>query len=144
MPSRLEYYRHRPARQLSRALVGYIFATTFLVTVGVLLVPATFVCSAIELGLLSTGQAVWSSSVPLNVSLIAAMALGLLLTHEASEMGCESRLLTDVLQTLSDEGTFAKEDRPHRRLLGLVPYVGVLLGIPVACLAAYVLVLLVP
>jgi hypothetical protein len=144
MPNRLEYYRHRPAKRLWLTLTCYIFATTFFVTVGVLLVPATFVGAALELGLLSAGQTVWSCSMPLNAAMVAAIALALLLTHEASEMGCESRLLTDIFQTLKDDGCLGQESRMQRLLLAGAPYGGVLVGIPVTCLVAYVLVMLVP
>jgi hypothetical protein len=144
MDHRLQYYRGRGAARLSFALASYIFATTILITSAVVLVPAAFIFSAREFGVMGDGTTIWSCSLPLTMDTAIAFAIALLLSHEASEMGCESRLLTEIFNTLTGEDSFEKEPRGWRRARCLAPYLGVLSGVPAACLAAYVLVWVMP
>lgn len=144
MDHRIQFYRERGAARLSLALTSYIFATTMLITSAVLLVPAAFYCSAREIGVLSCDVTIWSCAVPLNMEIVVAIAVALLLSHEASEMGCESRLLTEIFNTLTSDDSFGEEPRRFRRLRNLSSYLGLLAGVPAAILGAVVLVWLIP
>jgi hypothetical protein len=144
MSYRLAYYRRLPANRLSVALSGYAFATTLLITAAVLLVPAAFLFTVRELGLLAAGSTLWSCAPPLTLELAVAIGLAVLLTHEASEMGCEARLLTEIFKTLETDPSFETESARWRRWRHAAPYLGVVAGIPAACLIAYLLVLVIP
>jgi hypothetical protein len=144
MSYRLAYYRKQPASRLSFALSGYAFAATLLITAGVLLVPAAFFFTVRELGLLVANTTLWSCSPPLTLEIAVAIGLAMLLTHEASEMGCEARLLTEIFKTLHDDSSYEPESPGWRQIRNLAPYLGVVAGIPAAGLIAYVLVLVIP
>lgn len=144
MDHRLNYYRSRPAKRLTFALMTYTFATTILITSAFTFVPAAFVFTAWELDLPAGDTTIWSCSFPFTMEVAVAIAVALLLTHEASEMGCESRLLTEIFNTLANDDSFGKEPHPWRLARRLAPYLGVLAGVPVACLTAYVVVWAIP
>jgi len=144
MSHRLEYYRTQPAIRLWRAITGYIFTTTLLIASALALLPASYYLQAWELGLMAGGDSIWSCEMPLTIEMVAAITVALLLTHEASEMGCEARLLTDIFHTLNLADSFEIEPPRWRLSRGFAPYLGVLAGIPLGCLIACAVVLLIP